>query len=407
MVLVAVAAVGAALLMAGAVGSRQRAANAVATQSGPLLVQADELYASLADADATAATTFLTGGQEPPARRRRYLQDLRSASARLSNLAREVGDSSDAGAAVSQIATLLPVYSGSIEAARANNRQGFPIGAAYLREASDVMRGRILPAAGRLYAFEAQKLGDSYKSGTSWNGIVAFGAGAVLILAVLIAIQVALARRMRRNLNIPMAVATVLLIGLAAWGLAAMATEQRALGDAQRKGSDSVEVLSAARILSLRAQADEGLALVARGGGGQNLAEFDLIMRRLRPDGGLLGEAARLAERAGSAEEGASTATAFASYRAAHGRVAALQDQGRYADAVRLAVAVPGSESARAARLDATLAAQVAAAQKRFERAASRATSALSGLRIAIILIVAVSALLALAGLQLRMNEYR
>ena len=44
-------------------------------------------------------------------------------------------------------------------------------------------------------------------------------------------------------------------------------------------GSDSVQVLSAARILALRAQADESLALVARGGGDQYLTDFDAVAR--------------------------------------------------------------------------------------------------------------------------------
>jgi hypothetical protein len=308
---------------------------------------------------------------------------------------------------VAEVAAQLPVYSGLIEAARAGNRQGFPVGAAYLRQASDLMSGRILPAAGRLYAFEAQRLGASYRSGTSSGALAAFAVGAALIIGLFVAVQIGLARRTHRILNIPMALGTVLLVGLAVWGLVAMTGEQARLGDAQRHGSDSVEVLSAARILALRAQADEGLALVARGGGAQNLGDFDLVARRLRPDGGLLGEARRLAEREGSAAEAAPSADAFTAYSRVHARVAALQAQGRYADAVRLAVAVPGSEAARADRLNATLAAEVAAAQRRFERAASRASSALSGLGIGIILIVVAAALLALAGLQIRLNEYR
>ena len=68
------------VIAATAAGDRRQAAHAVATQTEPLLVQADQLYSSLSDADATAATTFLTGGLEPIARRERYLRDLRTAS---------------------------------------------------------------------------------------------------------------------------------------------------------------------------------------------------------------------------------------------------------------------------------------------------------------------------------------
>src|SRR5690606_39915618 len=52
----------------------------------------------------------------------------------------------------------VPVYTGLVEAARANNLQGLPIGAAYLREASHLMRTEILPAAERLYDIQTERV---------------------------------------------------------------------------------------------------------------------------------------------------------------------------------------------------------------------------------------------------------
>src|SRR5262249_40114488 len=127
-----------------AANSRENATAAIATQSEPLLVEADRLYASLSDADATAATTFLTRGIEPPARRQRYLADLRASSTHLIALERRSGDSAVVRNAVATIAGQLPVYTGLVESARANNRQGLPVGAAYLRQASELMRATIL-----------------------------------------------------------------------------------------------------------------------------------------------------------------------------------------------------------------------------------------------------------------------
>jgi len=154
-------------LAASSVSARRQAAHSVATDTEPLLVTAEGLYASLSDADATAATTFLTGGLEPPARRERYTSDLRAASAQLAALARQAGGSAQTRAAIQTLATELPVYSGLVETARANNRQGFPVGAAYLRRASTLMREQILPAAGQLYEVEARRLSSDYSSGVS------------------------------------------------------------------------------------------------------------------------------------------------------------------------------------------------------------------------------------------------
>ena len=76
------------LLVATTVDRHRDAARAVAVETEPLLVAAAELQVALSDADATAVTTFVTGGQEPPERRRRYLADLADAATALTTLSR-------------------------------------------------------------------------------------------------------------------------------------------------------------------------------------------------------------------------------------------------------------------------------------------------------------------------------
>ena len=149
MAAVVLAAIVAGLALGAVTAVKRDATNSVATRDEPLMLAADQLYASLSDADAIAATTFLRGGAEPADLRARYLADVRRASAQLGALTRRVQGTTEV-AAVGEIGAGLPVYTGLIETARANNRQGFPVGAAYLRAASVQMRERILPAAQRL-----------------------------------------------------------------------------------------------------------------------------------------------------------------------------------------------------------------------------------------------------------------
>jgi hypothetical protein len=94
----------------------------------------------------------------------RALSDLSEATGALTALTREAGTSSSALASLGTIADQLPVYSGLVESARANNRQGFPIGAAYLRQAATLSTTTILPAADRLYAVESGRLNDDYRT---------------------------------------------------------------------------------------------------------------------------------------------------------------------------------------------------------------------------------------------------
>jgi hypothetical protein len=385
--------------------SRADAARAARTQSEPLLVKAVTLYNSLSDANATATTTFLTGGLEPPQRRAHYLQDLRLATGSLTTLTRDISGSGEARSAVRTISDELPVYSGLVESARANNLQGFPVGAAYLRQA--LLAVTILPAANRLYAIEAQRLGDDYRSGTSNAPFVALGIAIALSLVILIAAQRFVARISRRILNVWMLLATLVIAGVSAWAVVGLVGERNALIRAQRDGSDSVEVLTASRVLLSRAQSDQSLTLVGRGSDEASPADFQKVMSVLSPKGGMLAVVGPLAARTGTGQDAQRLAQEFADYRNQAGKVTALQDSGRIGDAIKLAVADAASPSSPAARLSSDLAAQANAAQARFQSRAADATSALSGLEIAIPVLAVAAAILALVGLRQRAREYR
>jgi hypothetical protein len=302
------------------------------------------------------------------------------------------------------------VYSGLVETARADNRQGFPVGAAYLRQASTLMREQLLPAANRLYDVEARRLSGDYRSGTSAGALLAVIVVTCAMLGLLAAAQVRLARLTHRVFNVPMALATVIVLVLGMWTIVGLIGEQNALGRAQRSGSDPVQVISAARILALRAQGDEGLALVARGGGEASLEDFDVVTRRLGSSGepaSLLGEAAAIARRGGSVATIDGVSGSFAQYLAVHRRVVALETNGRFNDAVRLAVGSSAQELSLADVLNSGLARQISAAQRRFGGAAGDATAALGGLWLAIPLLSVLFAAFALYGIQQRLGEYR
>ena len=385
--------------------SRASAARAARTETEPLLVQAVTLYSSLSEANATATTTFLTGGLEPPQRRAQYLDDLRRATGSLTTLTRELGNSSDTHAAVRTITNQLPVYTGLVESARANNLQGFPVGAAYLRQASARLTGTILPAANQLYAIEARRLGDDYRSATSTTPLVVLGIAVAVLLSILVGAQIYVARISRRILNVWMLLATLVMVAISVWAILGLAGERNALIRAQRNGSDSVEVLTASRVLVSRAQGDQSLTLVNRGADDADPIDFAVVMRALSPNGGLLGEAVALAGRTGTSDSAKPLVAEFAAYRGRAARIATLEKAGRIGDAIHLASS--GTSSSLVTRMNADLERQTTLAQRRFMAAAADANSSLSGLSLAIPALIALSATLALIGLRQRMREYR
>lgn len=391
------------LFAAAAASSRRDAAQALASTSEPQLVQAEDLYASLSDADATAATTFLTGGIETTARRQRYLSDIAAAGSDLTALARRSGDGPQRRAART-LATQLPVYTGLVEAARANNRQGFPVGAAYLRRASDLMRTTLLNAAEDVYTVEAHRTNADYKTGTANGRLTALAIVAVVFVLLLAVVQFGVARFTNRILNVALVVATVIVVGLAVWIVAGLVSEQNALASAQRRGSDSVQALSAARDLTLRAQRDDSLALIARGGDTTSLADFERAMVALRGErghGGLLAQTAGLGH---SAAQVRTLRSMLARFEVAHRRVAEIERAGNFNSAGGTYIA---SEVPRADDLNRTLESDTAAAQRRFVSRADAATSSVVGMTFGIPLLVLAVAALAVLGLAPRIGEYR
>jgi hypothetical protein len=384
--------------------SRDRAASAVATQTESLLVHAVTLYTKLSDANATATTTFATGGPEPPAARAHYLADLRSASDALVALTRGIGRSSQASSALATISEQLPVYSGLVEAARANNRQGYPVGAAYLRQASTRLTGTILPAADGLYSTEARQLTGDYGTGTGTGALVVLLVAIVVALAVLLLAQRFVARVSRRTLNVPMVAGTIVLLGVSIWAVVGLLNEQSSLSSA-RRASDSVEVLSATSVLLSRAQSDQSLTLVNRGSDEVDPLDFKQVMAHLDGSTGLVADAAQRARAAGEAGSAAALTGGFRQYRALNAQIGGYEDEGLTAQAI--ATATGPRATAVSSGLNADLNGQIASAQGRFATEAHDAASSLSGLSIAIPLLTLVAAILAVLGLRRRLEEYR
>jgi hypothetical protein len=384
----------------GAEQSRERAARAARIQTEPLLVQAARLSTALSDANATEGTALLSGGVESPAERIRYQSDLGAASDSLTALTSEAGTSATVPGALKTVANQLPVYSGLVESARANNRQGFPIGAAYLRQAVTMSTGTMLPAADRIYRTEAERLSEDYRTGTSAATLVTFIVASAVAMLLLLLAQRYVAQISRRILNLGMLVATLAVAAVSVWGAVGLVNEQSSLSTAQQKGSDSVEVLSAATVLQSRAQSDLALTLVNRGTDQTDSTDFNSVQPVL---GNLVGEISALARRTDRRAAAGRFDVDYASYVAQANVIKHLEQEGRLPEALAHEPATAQISD----QLSTDLRQQIGAAQGRSARAAADATSALSGLSVAIPLVAVLAAVAALLGLRQRINEYR
>jgi hypothetical protein len=388
------------------VSSHASAASNVVAISEPLSLDAQQIYGALSDADATEAAAFLSGGLEPLGLRHRYQADIGKAARELEAATAAAGHS----AAASRLATLaagLPVYTGLVETARADNRLGLPLGAAYLREASAYLRATMLPAARDLYAQENAQLAAADQQATSLPyiaAVVALIAGLVLFYS-----QRWLARRTHRMVNPGLLLASAAGLASLIWLISALITAGSHLTAARDHGSAPVEALARADITALQAHADESLTLIDRSGDDSFQQDFVSLQRRLGPGPNtLLSDAATAAAKSPGGGLGKAAETDAPAWFAVHRIVRAMDDSGSYTAAVHLAVSQrPADSGGRFARLHSDLTSAIGADQAYFRTAAAAGESDLAGLEAGMIALAVVAAAGCAWGVSRRLAEYR
>jgi hypothetical protein len=405
-------------LTAWQVSERSSAARDVVTHSQPLTRDAADIYRSLADADATSADGFLAGGREPAKTRDRYNRDIDEAGRLLVRAAAETSGSSAGQAEISRLNRELPRYTGLVESARANNRQGLPLGGAYLRYASEQMRTVLLPAARKLYEVENGRLRADYGDARAFPwAAIALG---VVALGGLVWAQRRLYHRTNRVFNVGLVATSAATAVVLLWLVVGHSVARAELGDSYDHGAKSLKWLNDARITALNARGDENLTLVSRGSGAQYEQNYRTEMEDLhgskggRPVG-YLDTALRLAgDEAGRAPVRAAL-DSLRTWHGLHAQERAKDDGGDYDTAVaeviggRDAAGRPVSRYTGKAfdAMDVDLSKAVAHEQAEFEKAANDGRGALSGLTAG----AAVLAVLAGAGVVLgigrRLSEYR
>jgi hypothetical protein len=384
---------------------RTSAAGNVVAATEPLSYDAQQIYQSLSDADATQATTFLALN-EPGAGRSRYLADIARAETYLEAATAAAGNQ-EAGSELTVLSTEIPVYTGLVETARADNQQGLAVGAAFQGEASHLMQTTLLPAADLLYQQENARLATADQQATG-----------LPILAIIVALAVGYAlfrtqrwvsRRTHRVLNYGLVAASVVGLISLAWLLAGVTVARVQFLDARDHGSGPVQALAKADIAALQAHADESLTLINRSGDDSNQTDFLRVEKQLGPGPGtLLTEAAAAAQGSPGARAAVAAAAAAPAWYATHRRVRALDDGGNYNAAVQLAIGPgPVSSGTMFRRVDTQLTSAIGADQAAFRSAAASGQDALTGLEAGMIVAALIMAAACAWGLLSRLAEYR
>ncbi|MFH8390870.1 hypothetical protein [Streptomyces sp. NPDC018036] len=393
---------------------RSAAADNVLHRSQPLSASAADIYRSLADANTAASSGFLAGGQETQETRERYEQDIRTAAAKLITAANSSQAGSPSAKTISQLNELLPEYKGLIERARANNRQGYPLGGAYLRYANDVMQRQMLPRAERLYQRENQRLNADYADAEPYPwAAIALG---LLALAALAWAQRRNYRRTNRVLNQGMAAATAASLVVLLWLTVGHTLARSGLDESYDHGVRSLNVLHDAQIASLKARGNENLTLVSRGAETKALADhrtvdlydynFDHDMKALTQH---LADAAGLADDSAGKKPVQGATANMEVWKHRHAEARRADDDGKYQLALDRVIGSADKKPTRVCfdGVDSNLRDALTHEQDEFQRAAGDGLGAMTGLPVGAAVLGVLAAAGAVLGIGRRLSEYR
>lgn len=378
------------------VGVSKRAdALAGARADAAQLVRVQAIRTNLVAADANLTNAFLVGGLEPAAARAAYTNGISSAS---KTLAVASGVNADDAVTLQKVNDVITTYTGLVEAARSNNRQGYPIGAAYLRQATNLLRDQALPVLERLVATEEQRVDDAYSS--SANAVIFLVVGLVLALVALTVLLGFLAVRTRRWINVPIAVAAIAVLAVGLIALVLMGGSQHKANNARQGPYRETVALATARIDAFDAKSAESLTLIARGSGDAYDKRFDQLAAN-----------ARLVLSTVGSQRGTEPAAPFEDYLKVHAAIRQADQSGNYDRAVQLATAatVAGSRTANAtfASFDKASAAALADQSSNLRDELGSARTPLLVISWVALLVGLLAAVATYRGVSTRLREYR
>jgi len=434
-----------AILVVG-IGSLRGGLRVIGQQNAPAVAAASDLYFVLNDMDAQVANVLLVGEDQKLGFTRQQALDIyetrrRQAAADTQRAVTAVGSDPTGQQAVRNIVDYLGRYEAlAAEAVLLDGQTPHPAGhppAAALdryRQATDLLKADLLPAAGTLTDRNAQTLQASYTSRRDTAAILrvllmAFG---VALLAALIALQIHLSRKFQRSINPALVAATLVAAVLAASSVLLFTNEIEHLRTAKKDAFDSILALTRARAVSYDANADESRYLVdpARAEqyqadflaksqqlaqlDGASIASYDAALEAYQKHhtdvrlGGYFGTELRNITFTGERAAAEETLARYQIYQRDDRRIRSLATGGDLRAAIAFCTSYqPGDSNYAFGQYDEALTAVTAINQKAFDEAISAGNTDLDGWYLKLAAAAAAIAVLTFLGVRRRLAEYR
>ncbi len=432
-------------------GGARDGTDTIGHRAAPQATRASDLYFALSDMDAQAANLLLVGAdQDYTALRKQtldtYEQRRNQADDDLQQVAQSAATDPAAQRAVQLVLGRLGSYEALVARAQLLEEQaaapaGRPSPAALdaYRQASDLLRNQLLPAADQVTAANEATVDHVYAQqrdalGSGWWWLFVVG---LLALAALVGLQRVLAVRYRRVLN-PALAAVTLLTGVAlVTGLNLVGRTEDHLVTAKSNAYDSVIALSRARAVAYDMNADESRYLIDQGRaavweqayleqsqavvhldgatmgsyGSQLQDAFDRHRadRSAVPFGGFLGSELHNVTFPGEQDAAERVLGAFQEYQVIDRRMRDLHDAGKLKEAITLNTGLAkGQSNYEFGQLSAAMADTITVNRTAMDAAVAATDGDLDGTTVALAGAVLAAALgLTAVGVRPRLREYR
>ena len=377
------------------------------------------------DAESAATNVDPLGHMSPDDPQMRYQADIAAASHGLQTATQQSPGDDEAIQRLQAIATSIANYTQLVQTADASEAQDPVAGTLYLEAASNSMhsRGGILTQVEAVRGLYVADLGVANLTLriTAWM-LALYTAVAVVLLGLLVTTQRFLRVRFRRRRNIPLLVATSLLVMLSVGSGAGAFQASQSIRAAEGQTYARLTNLWNARAIAYRANGMEALSLIAHGTDAQLDLRFQadtaqLVDRPLTDQlmgdaergqvrfNGLLADELRAAGSPGEREPAMQALRAFRQFLLADATVRARAANDRLRRPATIASAPYQDLVSAFSQLDWYLGASIQILQRQFNAAMESAQATL-GVTAAFEALAVVIAALTFRGLQRRIGEY-
>ena len=234
----------------------------VAQNTGPVLISTQGLVASIAEADAANTAVFLSGDDQDRQQRSLFLGAMSRAPQQIEDISAGLADDTISHNALKQVGSQLVEYSQVTERARINNLAGESSATSDLEESLELVSGPNGMLANTQIINTRTQAGFTNETNSGSALWIVSIISLILAFIGLLVAQFTLRKRTKRLINLPLVLATVCVLVLGVWLMAALVGRLSDLQLAQTDAYDTIALTAELQTEAFEFKTQEARAII-------------------------------------------------------------------------------------------------------------------------------------------------